>query len=264
MTLKRRVLYVFPLPGQAKDIALHLGPIPYNNVPMRIHERISPYIEAALRLIYPASCGVCSGGLEIHEQSLCQSCGEDLRNRRFDFQTSCLETHFSAVTESWALYPYESPVKDLLTAIKFSKKRWLVRSFREDLQVFGSALASEQTYDMIVPIPLDRSRLLDRQFNQAELFARLLSEAMKIPAQKALIKRHRTPAQSGLNQKEREINLYQAFRVTKPQCIRGKRILLVDDVLTTGATVREAARTLREQGAKRVDAFALACTSRKP
>lgn len=229
---------------------------------MRIHERLSPYAEALLRLIYPAACALCATELELEEHGICRACATRLQEQRFDFQTSCLEAPLEFIRETWVLYPYESPVKELLTSIKFSKKRWLIQTFAQDLIPFAQALASVNHYDMLVPIPLDGARLRERHFNQAELFAGLLSKALKNPVQKLLHKRYSTPAQSRLSQKERGVNLFQAFRVSHPQRIQGKTILLVDDVLTTGTTVREAARVLKKKGAKRVDAFALACTSR--
>jgi len=115
----------------------------------------------------------------------------------------------------------------------------------------------------MVPIPLDPKRLLERQFNQAELLAACLARALEIPVRKVLRKKYSTPTQSRLNQKEREVNLYQVFKVSNVRNLKGKKILLVDDILTTGATVREAARALKAHGAKRVDVFALACTSRE-
>jgi ComF family protein len=230
---------------------------------MRIHERLSPYFEAFLRLIYPAACGVCETSLELEESPLCRTCGSELHKRRFDLQTSCLETSLDFIGEVWALYPYESPVKELLTSIKFSKKRWLVQAFAEDLKAFGTALAAENRYDLVIPVPLDRAHFMERHFNQAALFAGIVAGGMKKPLRTVLKKKYSTPAQSRLNQKEREINLYQAFQVAAPRQVQGKRVLLVDDVLTTGSTVREAARALKAGGASSVDVFAVACTSRE-
>lgn len=230
---------------------------------MQIADRLSPYFEALLRLIYPSHCGTCTTLLELEEKGLCRSCTAHLVQQRFDFQASCLENPPAFVDETWSLYPYESPVKEVLTSIKFSQKRWLVHNFTEPLKGFGAALASENHYDMLVPIPLNHARLLERHFNQAELFANLLSKSLHRPVQKLLRKRYSTPPQSRLNQKEREANLYRAFRVTDKRLVEGKTILLVDDVLTTGATVREAARLLKENGAKRVDVFTVACTPRE-
>ncbi len=230
---------------------------------MRLHQRLSPYLEAFLRLIYPASCGVCQSVLEIEERGICSPCHAQLSESRFDFQESCLETHLEFIGDLWALFPYQSPLQEILAGIKFSKKRWLLNIFRNDLETFGKLLVSENHYDMMVPIPLDPKRLLERQFNQAELLAACLARALEIPVRKVLRKKYSTPTQSRLNQKEREVNLYQVFKVSNVRNLKGKKILLVDDILTTGATVREAARALKAHGAKRVDVFALACTSRE-
>lgn len=219
------------------------------------------YREAFMRLLYPARCGACETLLELEETGICTACTESLEKLRFPYSATALDHEFEHVSQAWALYPYESVLKEILTGIKFYNKRWLLRIFTPKIEELAGLIASENNYDWIVPIPLENSRLLERQFNQSELIARILAKAMQRPVISALKKCRRTPAQSGLNRAERLRNLHFAFEAKIPAA--GKKILIVDDVLTTGATAEEAARVLKDSGACRADLVTIACNPRE-
>lgn len=228
---------------------------------MNFSQAVQNYVEAFQRLIFPTHCGVCFQTLEIHERCLCQNCFKALETLRFPLESQSLDLSLDAISEAWALYPYRSPLREILTAVKFQRKRWLLGLFKKDLQHFAEAFASENIYDAIVPIPLDRKRLLEREFNQTEIIGNFLSKAIPCPMRRLLQKKHSTPSQIGLSRDARKTNLLFAFQIKSGFSFEGKKILLVDDILTTGATAEEAARTLREAGAKRVDLLTLAYTS---
>lgn len=222
---------------------------------------MNPYAEAFLRLIYPATCGVCERLLELEEEGICGVCKSQLEGLRFSLEEAVLPGRFRALDEGWSLYPYASPAKEILAGIKFLKKRWLVRVFREALASLLAAVTSQASYDMLVPIPMDRAKLYEREFNQSELIAGLAAKQSGISlARKTLRKRRSSFPQSQLSREEREVNLRGAFQVWASERIRGRYVLLVDDIFTTGATAEEAARTLKDAGAKRVDLLTLART----
>jgi ComF family protein len=110
--------------------------------------------------------------------------------------------------------------------------------------------------DLLLPVPLHRRRLQSRGFNQALLLARAFPEA-RVGREVLARVRHTVP-QVGLNPKERRDNVHQAFAVPRPQEVKGQKILLVDDLFTTGATVRECARVLKRAGARRVEVLTVA------
>ncbi len=219
------------------------------------------YQEAFLRLFYPAVCGVCTRLLELREKHLCPTCRAALEQLRFSPAEAIQPERFRNLEQAWALYPYESPLKEIMASVKFLKKRWLVDVFRNDLRDFAAMIRAENDYRAVIPVPLDYGRRLSREFNQSELIARLLQPVLGRPVDtRSLYKRHVTLSQNRLSREERETNLYGAFAVRNPAKIRGGSFLLVDDIITTGATAEEAARTLKKYGAGRIDFFALART----
>ena len=117
----------------------------------------------------------------------------------------------------------------------------------------------ERRFDAIVPIPLHQRRLTQREFNQATLLARGIARHIAVPVREAVLRRTRwTRPKVELSGDERQANVRQAFTVTDPAAIQDKVLLLVDDVFTTGATLSEAARTLKAAGVRQIDVFALA------
>lgn len=113
--------------------------------------------------------------------------------------------------------------------------------------------------DVIIPVPLHRTRLMKRRYNQSALLARALSKRCGIPMDvQCLLRGRRTPSQGGLSAQGRRRNVQGAFTVADADRVAGQRIVLIDDVMTTGATLNACARSLKRAGATRVDAVCLA------
>ena len=218
------------------------------------------YKEALIRLFFPTTCGLCQCLLELQEKGICQACHERLTQLEYPIQERYQASKTVSLDRVWALYPYQSWVKDLLTSVKFQRKQWLLKVFSKQLCETASIMASETTYQGIIPIPMDRKRQVEREFNQAESLALVTSKTLKIPVRLWLEKPKATPAQSHMDQAYRAINLFRAFRVKEKNGIKDQKFLLLDDIFTTGATAEEAARTLKEHGAKRVDLLVIART----
>ena len=150
---------------------------------------------------------------------------------------------------------YEGPVAKAITNFKFGRRmaylpvmqHWLKRPLCRELVAAA---------DLLMPVPLHPKRLKHRGFNQALLLARAFPEAPV--AREAVVRTRHTVPQVGLNPKERRDNVKGAFSVTDPALVKGKHVLLVDDLYTTGATVKECARVLRQAGARRVEVLTVA------
>lgn len=220
-----------------------------------------PALEALIRLFYPARCGICKDLLEIQAATLCLDCSVELEEKRFDLLEAIQSPEKdTAWDEAWALFPYETVVRDLLKSAKFYSKPWLLKAFAPSLRDFFKAISGESSYDLILPVPQGRLAWLERQFNPAEKIAALFSEG-KIPiASDILKKKSRIPPQSTLGREERLANPWGAFKMLRPGKVLNRRVLVIDDILTTGATADEVCRLIREAGASKVGLLTLART----
>lgn len=161
-----------------------------------------------------------------------------------------------------ALWSYRPPLDAVVQALKFGRLDYLGRHLAAALaEGLGERLDG---FDRVVPVPLHWRRHLARGYNQAERIARPLAGLLGIPCVAALSRRRATPPQSLLGRDDRLANLRRAFRVPRPARVRALRVLLVDDVATTGATLDAAASALRKAGAAAITAVVAGRTPLAP
>jgi ComF family protein len=189
-------------------------------------------------------CPACSADLPQLPAALCPQCGDE--TTLGERCGACLKDP-PAFARTIALFRYEFPVDRLIQALKYGHQlalaAWLGRRL-------GQRLVAAD-YDLVLPLPLHPSRLRTRGFNQSLEIARFTSKALGIPMNQGLLTRIRaTSPQAELPLKERGRNVRGAFECASD--LEGKRILLIDDVMTTGSTLREAARILKLHGAGQI------------
>jgi ComF family protein len=155
---------------------------------------------------------------------------------------------------------YEGSLRKMIHLLKYQKVRTLARPLG---RLLLQALARDESFDVIVPVPLHWQRQWHRGFNQAELLARVLSGSTGLPVANALRRSKATATQAGLSNTARRRNVTQAFRCARPLTVAGKRVLLVDDVMTTGSTATACALALKRAGAKRVALLTVARVDRR-
>ncbi|MGR0482207.1 MAG: ComF family protein [Candidatus Electronema sp. V4] len=212
-------------------------------------------LEALYDLLFPPRCLGCEEQILSSRPPLfCAGC----RAKIASFPPSCAAQDDFPFT-AFSLCIYQEPVSSLLVRLKFSRDLSGLSSIAA-LACAAERLPPEP--DLILPVPLHRSRLRWRGFNQAVLLAKTCFPFWKDRIRVDLLQRHKkTVPQLGLSGAERRSNLAGAFRVLRPQEISGRRILLVDDVFTTGSTLRECADVLRAAGAAEIAAFTVARTA---
>jgi ComF family protein len=155
---------------------------------------------------------------------------------------------------------YEDELRKLIQLFKYGRIQTLSAPLG---RLLARALPREHSFDIIVPMPLHWRKRWQRGFNQAELLAREIGRRTHVPVQMALRRVRNTPAQAGLTSAKRRLNVSGAFRAKKRAAIDGQRVLLIDDVMTTGATAASCARALKRAGARHVTLLTLARADRR-
>jgi len=165
-----------------------------------------------------------------------------------------------AFDAAYSFGAYAAELRELIHLLKYRSVRPLAAPLGQYLL---RCLPRDEVFDVIVPVPLHWTRRWRRGFNQAELLARAVSRSTGIPVREALRRVHSTAPQAGLSNSARRRNVVRAFRCTAENRVRGKNVLLVDDVMTTGSTATACARALKRAGAKRVSVLTVARADRR-
>jgi ComF family protein len=240
--------------------------------------RIRRLFDGLLNLVYPAECFICSSAVVRHQDCgicgtcwdralalkiippRCASCGLPLHNFEEDGDHLCgdciLQMPPYAGARSFGYYSAE--LSKIIQELKFRGRRNLVNLLSPLLTAAFFESWNREEFDFIVPVPLHRKRRHERGYNQSELLARSLARRIAVPFRRSLIRVRPTLPQVGLTDSERKENVRHAFRCARPQQIANRRVLLVDDVMTTGATVTSASRALLDGGALRVSVLTVA------
>jgi ComF family protein len=212
---------------------------------------MSALYENLLDLVFPPRCPGCKRRGEL----LCARCIERCRSLRRDIPapTRCPHPHALLASVN-GLYHYDAPLREIILKLKYGRRRRLATPLGTLLTVVPAHL---HRCEVVVPVPLHRKRQQERGFNQSLLLAQAVAAALGKPINTHLERVRPTAQQVGLDQSAREANVRGAFAwrddVTVPDVV-----LLIDDVLTTGSTLRECARALRAAGVREVHALALA------
>ena len=206
-------------------------------------------------------CAVCMESIQLIGEPYCNYCGRPLPNAAGDNHlcSDCLHGSMWYFTMARAVFLYDDSIAKLLHSFKYGGRTTGLATFRAARKRIGKMEGLNSEPDLVIPVPLHIKRLRQRGFNQALLLARVFFPEQKDRISTSLLKRCRlTRPQTELNGKKRRENLHGAFCVETSERLKGKKVLIVDDVYTTGTTVNECARTLRCAGAQEVQVLTLA------
>lgn len=234
------------------------------------------WVEEALAALYPPACWVCGAwapdAFACAEHRLvrpapvarCGRCAVRLPAGVPDGER-CLECRRAPPAFARAFVWGDwgpGPLREWVLAFKHGGRRDLARPLASELALALEGRAGE--FDLVVPVPLHPLRRLSRGYDQTQRLARALAELTGLGARRLLVRRRWTPPQGGPGASSRTTNVRGAFRAAlfARRALRGRRVLLVDDVVTSGATVRECAEVLRDAGAASIAVAALARASR--
>lgn len=219
-----------------------------------------------LNLIYPRRCPICDGLTGSHKilacascrqrlayvrEPACKKCGKPLEKEETEYCADCARRKH-AYARGRAVFPYDRLMRASIARFKYRGRREYADFYAEEMvKSLGELLLSWEP-DALIPVPLHKSRMKRRGFNQAELTARKIGESLGIPVKTGLLLRtKKTSPQKELNDTQRRANLKNAFQVSQND-VRLKKVVLVDDIYTTGSTMDAAASVLLEHGAEKV------------
>lgn len=206
-----------------------------------------------LDLIYPPKCAFCGKLLGRNESDLCGGCRKNLPEVNGPIKRG------EAFDRCWAVCRYEGVVVDSIRRFKFG-------GMQQYAQVYGRLIAmnllrSKVDFDVLTFVPISRKRRRRRGYEQTYLIARSVAEELGCVCVTTLKKVRDNPPQSlQKTAAKRRGNVMNAYRPVHPERFRGKRVLLIDDIMTTGATLGECSKTLRMAGAAQVECATLAVT----
>ena len=202
-------------------------------------------------LLFPPACPGC-GCYVSTEAEWCEVCRKNLLHLRF-----LDDSRRNRLDGCYALCDYSEPVQRALTHLKYKRKRQYGRAFSDLLEAFPFTRRLEM-YDAVVPVPLYPLKERERGFNQNDILFRSWAQRHGYMWLPALQRIRPTGSQVGLARKERQSNLKAAFTVVAGKTVKDCRLLLVDDVYTTGATLQACAAALKRNGAVEVTGLVIA------
>ena len=232
---------------------------------------ISDFIDGFLNLVFPLNCPICREGLEPdNKKYLCPSCRIKIglikkpvcsrcgRPSALSICASCkINHHYFRTARAAGIH--EGVLRECIHLLKYRKKAFLAEPLGKMLVETVKNAANLGETDLLVPVPLGGRRYREREYNQARLLAGVVSRTFKIPISSRNLTRTRDALpQTRLSRRQREKNVRGLFKIGNGKEYRGKVVLIIDDVFTTGSTVNECARVLSEAGTREVNVLTVA------
>lgn len=222
-----------------------------------IPDTIGALFTGVIDLIYPPLCLICEERLDHTSPQICQVCLEKFKligKPHSEFSVS----GEIFISQAWALFEFDEPFQQLIHHLKYSRRRKPVGIL---LDYYESEILDQiprDKIDLVISIPLHPRKLRERGYNQVDDFSDWLENRLDAELGNHFVRREKyTMSQTKLTAEERMENVNDAFGVNAGEALRGKHILLVDDVLTTGATSNALAQILRRAGAAKIDLITL-------
>lgn len=214
-------------------------------------------LETLLELIYPNVCGFCE---EINKNSLCKNCKQKIESIKVEKIDNYKNDKSKSFDNHGYIFKYEGQIRKMLIDYKFNDKAYLYKTFTRMILNSEKICDYISLYDIIIPVPIHKRRLQERGYNQSQLIAKeFVSEFNIIKLmEKNLIKTKNNAAQNQLKKEERILNVKGVYNLIKPEILYGKKVVLLDDIYTTGNTANECAKLLKSAGVKEIGILTIA------
>ena len=210
-------------------------------------------IQQIINYIFPNVCGICG---KIDKTSLCPSCRVKLKPFLKAKVQKIRDKNFLYLAY---LFKYSGIIREKLISYKFNDHSYLYKTFSKIIIKNKKICRFIKKYDIIIPVPIHKKRFSQRGYNQSELIAREISKTLEISMERdILVKTKNNIAQSSLTKLERMQNAKNVYDIINANKIKNKKILLIDDIYTTGSTANECSKMLRQEGASEIAVLVIA------
>ena len=208
--------------------------------------------EKTFDLLYPKQCIICG---KQNKDMVCDEC-----YKQFKREPIIQKYNHKNFNEHMYIFKYENIIRNLILDYKFNDKAYIYEFFAKIILKNEKICRKLKSYDIIIPVPIHKKRLKERGYNQSSLITKKIALNIENLNElgSVLIKIKNNKRQSNLNMYERQENVKQVYKIKNKEKIYNKKIVLFDDIYTTGATANECARVLKENGAKEVLIFTIA------
>ena len=198
--------------------------------------------ESLINLIYPPTCGICG---KLAEGFLCEKCNKMLENQA-EFGIQKYRNNEMEFDEHLYIFKYEGIVRRYILKYKFKDKSYLYKTFANFLLKNEKFFEIIKSYDTIIPVPISKKRQKERGYNQSYLLAKEIAKRTQINIEvKCLFKTKNIIEQSKLNKQDRIENIQGVYELKSSKKLRNQKIILLDDIYTTGSTVNECCKILK-------------------
>lgn len=212
----------------------------------------------------PRICASCNTKLLLNERTICNNCLDNLELAKEQRLNNEFERKFkneNIISDFTSLYVFktDSEIQNIIHSFKYNQQYQIGNFLGDQIVNHLSKTIKSWDADLIIPIPLHNLRKAERGFNQSETIAKSIGRNLAIAVNTGIIKRKRfTKTQTKLTLEERKKNISEAFSMKRKNIVKNKNIILVDDVITTGATISECGELLLDNGAKKIHALSAA------
>ncbi len=210
-------------------------------------------LEEIIKFIYPPKCGICG---KFSSNYLCFKCKKRLEE---DAIWEIKKTPQNFFEEQISIFTYQNLIRDLILEYKFCFKPYLYHTFTNFLIKNKKVFQKIKSYDIIIPVPISMKRKFERGFNQSNLIAKGIAKSTGIELVTNCIRKTKnTTTQSTLNGEERRKNVQNVYKLENAQILKNKKILVIDDVITTGSTLNSCCKVIREAEPAKIGVLVLA------
>ena len=213
------------------------------------------FFMSLIDIVFPPCCLICGKqGYKLW----CNECKSRI-NKKITFKLELIDNKNYYFKKHLYIFVYKDEIRNLILDYKFNDKSYLYKIFSEIIVKNKKIFGILEKYDIIIPVPIHKKRRKQRGYNQTELIAKEISKNIQIKYEKnCLIKYINTEQQSKLNREQRKQNLKNAYKITNKEKIQNRKIILFDDIYTTGSTANECCKILKQNGAQEILVFTIA------